>query len=136
MDRALFEAAQTVREKAHAPYSRFHVGAALRTEAGTVHSGCNVENASFPEGWCSETSAIASMIAASDSAPGRRIEAICVVADAIDGRPTTPCGGCRQRLAEFGRPDTLVHVFDPSGNGRTFRLAELLPAAFALDGKP
>jgi cytidine deaminase len=133
MDRELFEAARDVRDRAHAPYSRLSVGAALRTETGSVHTGCNVENASFPEGWCAETSAIAAMISSADSAPGRRIAAICVVAEPIDGRLVTPCGGCRQRIAEFGHPDTLIHVADPDGNGTSFRLADLLPSAFALE---
>jgi cytidine deaminase len=133
MDRQLFEAAREARDRAYAPYSDHAVGAALRTEAGTIHVGCNVENASFPEGWCAETSAIAAMIAASGSDPGRRIAAICVVAEPIAGRLVTPCGGCRQRLAEFARPDTLVHIADPDGVGRTFRLGDLLPEAFALD---
>lgn len=136
MDRELFEAAKRAREKAHAPYSRFQVGAAIRTLAGTVHTGCNVENASFPEGWCGETSAIAAMIGASGAAPGRRIAAIAVVAARIDGNLTTPCGGCRQRIAEFAGPDTPVHVFDLDGEGRSFTLAELLPAAFYLAQKP
>ena len=138
MDRELFEAARAARERAHAPYSRYHVGAALRTEAGSVHSGCNVENASFPEGWCGETSAIANMVGAgaAAAAPSRRIAAICVVADRIEGRLVTPCGGCRQRIAEFAGPDTPVHVSDPAGEGRTYRLADLLPAAFALDDRP
>jgi cytidine deaminase len=132
MDRELFEAAKRVRARAHAPYSKFAVGAALRTAGGVVHAGCNVENASFPEGWCAETSAIAQMIAAAESAAGRRIAAIAVVAEPVEGRLVTPCGGCRQRLAEFAGADTPVHVAGPDGNGRTFRLAELLPAAFAL----
>jgi cytidine deaminase len=135
MDSELFEAARRVREHAHAPYSNYAVGAALRTAAGTVHAGCNVENASFPEGWCAETSAIAAMIAAAEGAPARSIAAICVVAAPIDGRLVTPCGGCRQRLAEFGRPDTLVHVAGPDGAGHSYRLADLLPAAFALEPK-
>ena len=135
MDRELFDRAKAVRERAHAPYSRFQVGAALRSAAGAIHAGANVENASYPEGWCAETSAIAHMIAAAPSGPDRRVAAICVVAERIDGRLITPCGGCRQRLAEFAGPDALVHVADPAGDGRTYRLAELLPAAFALDGR-
>jgi cytidine deaminase len=135
MDRELFEAARTARERAHAPYSDYRVGAALRTESGAVHAGCNVENAAFPEGWCAETSAIAAMIAASSIESGRRIAAICIVAEPIDGRLVTPCGGCRQRLAEFSRPNTAVHVADPDGNGRSFRLDDLLPAAFALEAR-
>jgi cytidine deaminase len=134
MDSELFQAAKAVRERAHAPYSRFAVGAAVRTAAGTVHSGANVENASYPEGWCAETSAIAHMVAAAAAgADDRRIAAICVVAERIDGRLTTPCGGCRQRIAEFAGPDTPVHVSDPTGDGRTWPLGELLPAAFDLD---
>lgn len=135
MDRDLFEKAGAVRERAHAPYSRFHVGAALRTEDGAVFAGTNVENASYPEGWCAETSAIAHMVAAAPPGPGRRIAAVAVVADRIDGRLTTPCGGCRQRLAEFAGPDTPVHVSDPSGATETFTMRALLPAAFALDGE-
>ncbi len=135
MDKELYAAAKAVRERAHAPYSQFRVGAALRTEAGGVHAGANIENASYPEGWCAETSAIAHMIAAGGELSARRIAAVSVVADRIDGRLTTPCGGCRQRLAEFAGPDTPVDVVDPSGKGRTFTLGELLPAAFDLDRK-
>ncbi len=133
MDKELYAAASAVRERAHAPYSRFHVGAALRTEAGTVHAGANVENASYPEGWCAETSAIAQMIAAGGNGAARRIAAVSVVAERIDGRLTTPCGGCRQRLAEFAGPDTPVDVIDPTGEGRTFTMRELLPSAFDMD---
>jgi cytidine deaminase len=135
MDDELFEAALRVRGRAHAPYSNYAVGAALRTASGRVHAGCNVENASFPEGWCAETSAIAAMIASAETAAGRSIAAICVVAMPIEGRLVTPCGGCRQRLAEFGRPDTIVHVAAPDGDGLSYRLADLLPAAFALEQK-
>jgi cytidine deaminase len=133
MRQDLFDAARSVRERAHAPYSRYFVGAVLVTEAGSLHAGCNVENGAFPEGWCAETSAIAHMVAASLPGPGRRIAEICVVADRIEGRLVTPCGGCRQRIAEFGTPETLVHASDTDGNGKTYRLADLLPAAFALD---
>lgn len=135
MRQDLFELARKVRERAHAPYSRYAVGAALATEAGTVHPGCNVENAAFPEGWCAETSAIAHMVAAAPAGPDRRIAEIWVVADRIDGRLVTPCGGCRQRLAEFGTAETRVHAADPEGKAETYRLADLLPAAFALDGE-
>jgi cytidine deaminase len=134
MDRELYDRASAVRERAHAPYSRFPVGAALRTEAGTVFAGANVENGSFPEGWCAETSAIAHMVAAAPPGPGRRIAAVSVVANRIEGRLTTPCGGCRQRIAEFAGPDTPVHVSDPSGVTQTFTMRELLPAAFSLEG--
>ena len=133
MDRQLLDEATGVRERAHAPYSRFNVGAALRSEAGTIYAGANVENASYPEGWCAETSAIAHMIAAEPPGPARRVAAICIVAERVDGRLVTPCGGCRQRLAELAGPDALVHVSDPTGEGKTYRLAELLPAAFTLD---
>ncbi len=133
MDPELFEAARAVRERAHAPYSRFLVGAALRTDGGGVHIGANVENASYPEGWCAEASAIAAMIAASTPGTGRKIAAVVCVAEPIAGRPTTPCGGCRQRIAEFAGPDTLVHCLDPAGAGITYRMAELLPGAFSMD---
>lgn len=134
MDRELFDRAAAVRERAHAPYSGFPVGAALRAENGSIHAGANVENGSFPEGWCAETSAIAHMIAAAPPGPGRRIAAVAVVAERIEGRLTTPCGGCRQRLSEFASAETPVHVSDPSGSTQTFTMRELLPAAFALDG--
>jgi cytidine deaminase len=133
MDEELFEAALRVRARAHAPYSDYAVGAALRSASGRVHAGCNVENASFPEGWCAETSAIAAMVASAEADADRSIAAICVVASPIDGRLVTPCGGCRQRLAEFGRADTVVHVASPEGERLSYRLADLLPAAFALE---
>jgi len=78
----LFDAARSIRERAHAPYSRYLVGAVLVTEAGSVHAGCNVENGAFPEGWCAETSAIAHMVAASLPGPGRRIAEICTASSA------------------------------------------------------
>jgi cytidine deaminase len=133
MDAELFEAAADMRERAHAPYSGYRVGAAVRTEDGTVHAGCNVENASFPEGWCAETSALARMVAEAPHGARSRLSSVAVVADRIDGRLTTPCGGCRQRLAEFGAPDTVVHVADPEGKGTSYTLSELLPAAFSLE---
>jgi cytidine deaminase len=120
----LFAAAKAAQANAHAPYSRFRVGAALRTPDGAIFSGGNVENASYPEGWCAETSAIAAMAAAG----GRRIAEICVVGEGE--ALCTPCGGCRQRSREFADDATIVHVAGPAGVRATLRLAALLPASF------
>lgn len=130
----LLERAQAVRLNAHAPYSKFFVGAAILTEDGNVYVGANVENASYPEGWCAETSALGQMIAAGIPGEGRRVSAVVVVADRVDGGIVcTPCGGCRQRLKEFAHPKTLIHCADPTGAGQDFTMAELLPAGFSLD---
>lgn len=123
----LRRAALAAREAAYAPYSNFAVGAAIRAASGAIYSGCNVENASYPEGWCAETSAIAAMVAAGE----REIVEVCVVSGGAT--PITPCGGCRQRLAEFGGPDTRVHSGDADSLRGSWTLAELLPAAFGLD---
>ena len=138
MDAELFDRAKAVRDNAHAPYSRFHVGAAIRTEDGHVFVGANVENASFPEGWCAETSAIGAMIAASAPADGsaasRRIAHVTVVADRVDGGIVcTPCGGCRQRLREFSNAATIIECVDPTGRGQSFGIADLLPSGFVLE---
>lgn len=134
MDAELFERASAVRQNAHAPYSRFHVGVAVRTEDGTVFAGANVENASFPEGWCAETSALGQMISASTSPAGRRLAAVVVVADRVDGGIVcTPCGGCRQRLKEFSTARTQIECVDPAGVGQAFRISDLLPAGFSMD---
>ena len=122
----LLAAAIAVRARAYAPYSNFAVGAAIRTPSGAVHAGCNVENASYPEGCCAETSAIAVMVAAGERAIAEVV--VCAISDA----PITPCGGCRQRLAEFGRADTVVRAAGPQGERARWTLGELLPAAFAL----
>ncbi|KNY21859.1 cytidine deaminase [Methylobacterium sp. ARG-1] len=121
---ALFEAARAVRERAHAPYSRFRVGAALRDERGTIHAGCNVENAAYPVGTCAEAGAIAAMIAGG----GRRIAEILVCGDGAG--LVTPCGACRQRIREFAGPDTPIHAAGPDRIAKTFTLAALLPESF------
>ena len=121
---ALFAAARAAQMNAYAPYSRFRVGAALRTPGGAIFSGANVENAAYPEGVCAETSAISAMARAGE----RRIAEICVIGDGE--ALCTPCGGCRQRIREFADAETLVHVADPEGVRRTFRLPELLPDSF------
>lgn len=123
----LHMAALAAQRAAYAPYSRFRVGAAIRAASGAIYAGCNVENASFPEGWCAETSAIAAMISAGE----KEIREVCLVGDG--SVPLTPCGGCRQRLAEFGGPETMVHSCDEAGVRQSWTLADLLPAAFALD---
>ena len=122
----LFDAARAARANAHAPYSNFAVGAALRGASGRIYAGCNVENAAYPEGWCAETTAIGQMIMAGET----EIVEVAVVAEGE--RLCTPCGGCRQRLAEFARPDVPVHVADVQGIRRSFTVGELLPAAFEL----
>jgi xanthosine phosphorylase len=124
----LFEAARAAFENAHAPYSKFRVGAALRTPSGRIFAGANVENASYPEGNCAEASALAAMVAAGE----RQIAEVLVLA--AGERLCTPCGGCRQRLAEFAGPDVPIHLSDPQGLRRTVKLGELLPLSFALAG--
>jgi cytidine deaminase len=120
----LLRAALTARDHAHAPYSGFKVGAALRASDGTIHAGCNVENAAFPQGQCAEATAIGVMVAAG----AVRIAEILVVADGPE--TVSPCGGCRQRLVEFADPATPVHLAGPEGVRATVTLGELLPRAF------
>jgi len=122
----LLRAADAVMRNAYAPYSRFKVGAALRTPSGAVYTGANVENASYPQGQCAETSAIGALVAGGET----EIAAVAVVAEKLDLCP--PCGGCRQRLSELARPDTPVHLGRPGGAHRTFTVAELLPLSFEL----
>ncbi len=121
----LIDTALAARSAAYAPYSRFAVGAALRTAEGAIHAGCNVENAAYPEGTCAEAGAIAAMALAG----GRRIAEIVVAGGGA--APCTPCGGCRQELREFGTAETLVHIVDATGATllRT-SLADLLPHSF------
>jgi len=114
--------------KAHAPYSRFRVGAAILTSDGRTYSGCNIENASYPEGWCAETTAIGHMIMDG----GGRVDEVAVVCEKMPG--ITPCGGCRQRLAEFGNAQTRVHLCDMEGVVETVTLGALLPLAFDMEG--
>jgi len=121
----LIAAAVAAFGKAYAPYSRFAVGVAVRDELGQLHAGCNVENAAYPVGTCAEAGAIAAMVLAG----GRRAMEAAVVGAGAE--LVTPCGGCRQRLREFGAPDMPVHICDDTGRlRRTFTLAELLPASF------
>ena len=124
----LISAAKKVRANAHAPYSGYLVGAALIDDAGNIHTGCNVENAAFPEGTCAEANAIGSMVAAG----GKRIVAIAAVGGSDEIEACTPCGGCRQSICEFADENTRVILI---GDGKTidsYAIDELLPAAFTL----
>src|SRR6478672_5112569 len=101
-NQALFAAAEAVRARAYAPYSRFQVGAAILADDGRIYSGCNVENAAYPIGNCAEASAIAAMIAGG----AKRI--IRIYTTGPGREPVTPCGGCRQRIREFADLDAIV----------------------------
>ena len=122
--RQLIAAARAARERAHAPYSRFKVGAALLDEQGRIHAGCNVENAAYPQGLCAEASALAHLVLAG----GKRVLAAAVVGDAPLG--VTPCGGCRQKLREFADEHATVLVADLQQERARYTLGELLPASF------
>lgn len=121
----LIEAAKAARAKAHAPYSKFYVGAAVRDELGRVHGGCNIENASYPQGWCAEPSAIAALIMAG----GTGITEVAVLGNGE--ALSTPCGGCRQKIREFAGDEVKIHCCTEDGRLiRTFTLGELLPFSF------
>ena len=122
----LKEAALKVRENAHAPYSGFKVGAAIRAASGVVYAGCNVENVAYPEGTCAEAGAIAAMVAAGDT----ELAEVYVVADCPS--PVPPCGGCRQKLVEFGAGDVRVTMGTTDGAEQVTTLADLLPGAFTI----
>ncbi|MGH1453511.1 MAG: cytidine deaminase [Paracoccaceae bacterium] len=120
----LLDEALRVRENAYAPYSNFKVGAALRTKSGAVFVGCNAENVAYPEGTCAEAGAIAAMCAAGE----RDLAEIWVLADSP--HPTTPCGGCRQKIAEFADADTVIVMRTIDGIELRMNISELLPGAF------
>ncbi len=126
----LFAAATTARANAHAPYSSFPVGAALRSVSGRVYAGCNVENAAFPQGQCAEASAIGAMVTGGD----REIVEVAVVGGGES--PCTPCGGCRQRLREFMALDAQVHLVAAGGARDTVTLEQLLPRSFGPEYLP
>ena len=124
MSSDLRENAMGVREMAYAPYSNFKVGAALRGKSGTIYVGCNVENAAYPEGTCAEAGAIAAMVAAGETA---FTEAYVV---AQSDRPVAPCGGCRQKLSEFGAGTVTLTMATVDGAEQQITLSDLLPGAF------
>ena len=122
----LLDAALRVRANAWVPYSGFRVGAAIRCPDGSIHAGCNVENVAYPEGTCAEAGAIAAMVAAGRT----KIAEVLVVADSPE--PVTPCGGWRQKLAEFAGPGTPVVLAGLDGPRVTTSVGALLPGAFAV----
>lgn len=122
--RLLAAFARDARELAHAPFSRFKVGAALRTPSGEIVTGCNIENASYGLTICAERTAIFKAV----SEGIRGFEALAVVANS-KGSITAPCGACRQIIWEFCG-DIWVHMSDLKGRSLTKRISELLPNAF------
>lgn len=120
----LIDRAARVRLNAHAPYSDFKVGCAIRSVEGHVYVGCNVENVAYPEGTCAEAGAIAAMIAAGDT----RIAEVAVIADSP--APVPPCGGCRQKLAEFANGDVSVTMATTNGASELTQVGALLPGQF------
>jgi len=125
----LLSAARQARKKAYAPYSRFHVGAAVLGPKGKIYSGCNVENASFGLTCCAERNAIFAMAAAGET----EIRELLVIGESEEFLP--PCGACRQVIAEFAAPSTVVHMCNRAGACRDSTVGELLPFIFHLKKK-
>lgn len=121
---SLIRRAREARDRAYAPYSNFRVGAAVLSESGHIYTGCNVENATYGATICAERAAVCAMVAAGDT----RLVAVAVFSEASP--PATPCGICRQVLAEFA--DDAVVVVATSQMRRSLSLARLLPEKFAL----
>ena len=123
---ALLAAARQAQRMAYAPYSNYPVGAAVLDAQGRIHAGCNVENAASPEGLCAEAAALSAMVLAG----GRQARAVLVVGSGGDGSWITPCGGCRQKLREFGAPDLIIQSANALALGPRHTLAQLLPESF------
>ncbi|PZU82184.1 MAG: cytidine deaminase [Shinella sp.] len=127
MSHDLFEAARDAMKIAHAPYSKFPVGAAIRADDGKVYTGANIENLSFPQGWCAEPTAIGCMIMGG----AKKIVEMAVIAEKLALCP--PCGGCRQKISEFADAGTKIYLCDEVGVQKTVTIAELLPFSFKTD---
>ena len=121
---AMLAAATAAMARAHAPYSKFHVGAAVLDAQGRIHAGCNVENAAYPQGVCAEAGALSALVPAG----GTQVQAVLVVGQG-EGL-VTPCGGCRQKIREFAGPDTPILIASPQQVRACFTLDELLPHSF------
>ena len=120
----LLKQALIAKEHAYAPYSQYHVGAAIYTEKGNIFSACNVENISFPCGTCAEAGAIAAMVASGD----KKIKAILITAEGKN--LVYPCGACLQRIAEFSNEKTIIYLANGKEICKTYKLSELLPYGF------
>ena len=129
-DADLFAAAEAVRARAYAPYSKFQVGAAILADDGRIYVGANIENAAYPIGNCAEASAIAAMIAGG----AHRIRRVYVTGPG--SAPVTPCGGCRQRLREFADLDVVVICQGVAGAPLSQTVAQLLPHSFGPEFLP
>jgi cytidine deaminase len=129
---SMLDLARRALTSAHAPYSRFRVGACLRAAGGRLYAGCNVENVSYGLTQCAEATAIGAMVTAGD----REIVEVVILTERPELCP--PCGRCRQQLAEFAKPGVRVHLCGPQGVQLTTTLGELLPLAFGPDalGRP
>jgi cytidine deaminase len=127
-DEQLIEAAKAARNNAHAPYSKYFVGAAIVDDRGEMHAGCNVENAAYPEGNCAEANAIGAMV----SSGGKKISVIAAVGGSDELEYCTPCGGCRQSILEFSDENTRILLLDEEGHIQKFSIDDLLPLAFRL----
>lgn len=127
MSHDLFEAARDAMARAYAPYSKFPVGAAIRADDGKIYLGANIENLSFPQGWCAEPTAISAMVMGG----AKKIVEMAVIAEKLACCP--PCGGCRQKIAEFAGPDTRIYLCDDMGVQKTMTMEELLPFSFKTD---
>jgi homotetrameric cytidine deaminase len=124
---ALLRAAEAAMRNAYAPYSEFRVGAAVRGTSGGIYAGANVENAAYPQGQCAEASALGALVTAGETA----ITGAAVVAERLEHCP--PCGGCRQRLKEFGSAEVPVYLGRPGTQPLTVTLGELLPGSFGRE---
>lgn len=124
----LVEAARAARARAYARYSGYRVGAAIRAASGNIYSGCNVENAAYPLSQCAEANAVAAMVLGGD----QEITEVAVVGPGGEA-PCTPCGGCRQMLAEFAGPGVRVHICGPDDSIMEETLGQLIPHAFGPD---
>lgn len=124
LQQRLLAASLAARARSHSPYSGYAVGVAILDEQGRIHVGANIENAAYPQGWCAEATALGAMVMAGGRQP------LAVLVSGPGPELLTPCGGCRQKLREFGAPDLLIIAADPGGIRQQWTLEELLPFSF------
>lgn len=122
----LFRAAHQAQENAHAPYSHRYIGAAVLMSDGNIYAGCNIENASYGGTVCAERVAIFKAISEGGKMP---LKEVLVLSN--EKEPWPPCGFCRQVIAEFAKPNTLIHTTNPHGKFKTYKFSELFPEAFS-----